>query len=193
MTKHFAKTLTLALSTLVFVACKPATVAQPEEKASKPQVTTKTVNIGASNYMTVPGNWNLKPSVMPKGFVSYTVKDRNLHLVISGYTADRSSFNHDKSRKDLKNVTLLYRAGALDKEQKYITLDDAHKLGGYTYYTCRSGKKCYQVFPLSNWQSVIASDFYVGGMKYTITAGVDDLNGIYAKQILNAIKSIESK
>ncbi|MBD3652931.1 hypothetical protein [Kangiella sp.] len=193
MTKHLAKTLTLALSTLLFVACKPATVAEPESAPSKPVAATKSVNIGASNYMTIPGHWNIKPSIMPKGFVSYTIKDNNLHMVISGYAAERSSFNHDKSRKDLKNVTLLYRAGAANKEQKYLTLDDNHKAGGYTHYTCRTAKKCYQVFPLSHWQSVIASDFYVGGMKYTITAGVDDLNGTHAKQILNAIKSIESK
>lgn len=193
MTKHLAKSLTLALSALLFVACKPATVAQPEDAPSKPVATTKSVNIGASNYMTMPGHWSMNPSIMPKGFVSYTIKDRNLHMVISGYAAERSSFNHDKSRKDLKNVTLLYRAGAADKEQKYLLLDDNHKVGGYTHYTCRTGKKCYQVFPLSHWQSVIASDFYVGGMKYTITAGVDDLNGTHAKQILAAIKSIESK
>lgn len=193
MTKHLAKTLTLALSTLLFVACKPATVAQPDPEPSKPVATSKSVNIGASNYMTVPGHWNIKPSIMPKGFVSYTVKTNNLHMVISGYATERSSFNHDKSQKDLKNVTLLYRAGAANKDQKYLPLDDDHKVGGYTNYTCRTAKKCYQVFPLSHWRSVIASDFYVGGMKYTITAGVDDLNGVYAQQVLNAIKSIESK
>ncbi|HEY9030030.1 MAG TPA: hypothetical protein VIM93_01605 [Kangiella sp.] len=193
MTKHLAKTLTLALSTLLFVACKPATVAQPEPTVSKPTATTKSVNIGASNYMTVPSHWSIKPSLMPKGFVSYTIKDNNLHIVISGYATERSNFNHDKSRKDLQNITLLYRAGAADKEQKYLKLDDHHKIGGYTHYTCRTAKKCYQVFPLSHWQSVIASDFHVGGMKYTITAGVDDLNGTHAQQVLTAIKSIESK
>lgn len=193
MTKHLAKTLTIALSTLFFVACKPATVAQTDSAPSKPVASTKSVNIGASNYMTVPASWNLKPSIMPKGFVSYTIKNNNLHIVISGYATERSSFNHAKSRKDLQNVTLLYRAGATNKEQQYVALDDSHKIGGYTQYTCRIAKKCYQVFPLSHWRSVMASDFHVGGMKYTITAGVDDLQGVHAQQVLAAIKSIESK
>ena len=83
MTKHLAKTLTLALSTLLFVACKPATVAEPESAPSKPVAATKSVNIGASNYMTIPGHWNIKPSIMPKGFVSYTIKDNNPNRFVS--------------------------------------------------------------------------------------------------------------
>lgn len=166
---------------------------KPTPPPAKPEKTYGEVNIGSNNFMTIPSTWNFRSNIMPKGYVSYTAKNRNVHLVITGYKSKKSNFNHAKSQKDLASVTILYRTGSKLKKKTYKSINDAHKIGGYTHHTCQNNKKCYQVFPLSNWRSVMAADFQVGGMKYTMTAGVDDLNGPYAKDVLKALKSIEIK
>jgi len=166
---------------------------KPTPPPAKPAKTYGEVSIGSSNFMTVPSTWNFRSNIMPKGYVSFTAKNRNIHLVITGYESKRSDFNHKKSQKDLASVTILYRTGSKLKKKTYKRLDDNHKVGGYTHHTCQTGAKCYQVFPLSNWRSVMAADFHVGDMKYTLTAGVDDLDGPYAADVLNALKSIQVK
>lgn len=197
MTKSNLKSISLIITgSLLLWACSSAPKKHPPKTVEAPvkkEKTYKAANIGSNNYMKVPSSWNLKQNIMPKGYVSYTIKNNDVHLVISGYKAKRATFNINKSKKDLASVTILYRTGSKLKRKTYNQINDNHKIGGYTHHTCHNGSKCYQVFPLSNWRSVIAADFYAGGMKYTITAGVDDLQDVHAKDVLQAIKSIEGK
>lgn len=184
----------IASSLLLWACAAPKTVETP--KPAPPKKPTKTyddVHIGADNFMTIPSTWTLKQNIMPKGYVSYTIKNGHVHAVISGYKAKKSDFNINKSKKDLASVTILYRTGSKLKRKTYKELTDEHKVGGYTHHTCHTGTKCYQVFPLSKWRSVMAADFHVGGMKYTLTAGVDDLDGVHAKDVLKALNSIRVK
>ncbi|WP_223668923.1 hypothetical protein [Kangiella shandongensis] len=197
MTKSNLKNISIIITgSLLLWACSSAPKKQTPVAQKTPVKKEKTyehANIGANNYMKVPSSWKLKQNIMPKGYVSYTIKNKNVHLVISGYKAKRSTFNINKSKKDLASVTILYRTGSKLKRKTYKQINDNHKIGGYTHHTCHNGAKCYQVFPLSNWRSVIAADFFAGGMKYTFTAGVDDLKGSHAEDILQAINSIKGK
>ena len=197
MTKSSFKNIGIILAgSLLLWACATPPKQEPTKKPTpppKPVKTYKDVHIGASNFMSVPSSWNLKQNIMPKGYVSYTIKNRDVHLVISGYNDKKSNFNINKSKKDLASVTILYRTGSKAKQKRYKEVTDQHKIGGYTHHTCHSDNKCYQVFPLSNWRSMMAADFHVGGMKYTLTAGVDDLEGVHAKDILKALHSIRVK
>jgi hypothetical protein len=186
----------IILGSLLLWACaapKKVEPPKPTPPPPKPVKTYKDVHIGADNFMQVPSNWTLKQNIMPKGYVSYTIKNRDVHMVISGYKDKKTNFNLNKSKKDLASVTILYRTGSKSKQKHYKEITDQHKLGGYTHHTCRNDSKCYQVFPLSNWRSMMAADFHVGGMKYTFTAGVDDLEGVHAKDILKALNSIRVK
>lgn len=182
--------------TLLLWACSSAPKKEVAAKPTPPPKAVKTyhdVHIGADNFMNVPSSWTMKQNIMPKGYVSYTIKNRDVHLVISGYKAKKADFNINKSKKDLASVTILYRTGSKLRKKNYKQFNDAHKLGGYTRHTCRDSTKCYQVFPLSNWRSVIAADFYAGSMKYTLTAGVNGLNSVPAQDVLKAINSIRGK
>jgi len=185
----------LAGSLLLWACATPPKQEAPTKPAppAKPVKTYKDVHIGANNFMTIPSTWNLKQNIMPKGYVSYTIKNRDVHMVISGYKDKKTNFNINKSKKDLAGVTILYRTGSKTKKKHYNEITDKHKLGGYTHHTCQSNNKCYQVFPLSNWRSMMAADFHAGGMKYTLTAGVDDLEGVHAKDVLKALQSIRLK
>ncbi|GAA4355360.1 hypothetical protein [Kangiella marina] len=196
MTKSSLRNIGLILAgSLVLWACAtpPKQDSQKPTPPPKAAKTYKDVHIGSNNFMTVPSHWNLKQNIMPKGYVSYSIKSRDVHLVITGYEAKKSEFNIAKSKKDLASVTILYRTGSKTKQKRYKEITDQHKLGGYTHHTCHGGNKCYQVFPLSNWRSMMAADFHVGGMKYTLTAGVDDLDGVHAKDILKGLHSIRVK
>lgn len=197
MTKSSMKNIGIVIAgSLLLWACAAPKPVEPPKKPTPPPKPVKTYNdihIGANNYMTVPSTWNVKQNIMPKGYVSYTLKSNDVHTVLTGYKAKRSEFNTNKSKKDLASVTILYRTGSKAKRKSYIDITDTHKAGGYTQHTCRTDTKCYQVFPLSNWRSVMAADFHAGGMKYTLTAGVDDLKGVHAKDVLKAIKSIQVK
>lgn len=197
MTTSSLKNIGIILAgSLLLWACatppKQETPTKPEPPA-KPVKTYKDVHIGANNFMTIPSTWNLKQNIMPKGYVSYTIKNRDIHMVISGYKDKKTNFNINKSKKDLASVTILYRTGSKTKKKHYNEITDKHKLGGYTHHTCHGNNKCYQVFPLSNWRSMMAADFHAGGMKYTLTAGVDDLEGVHAKDVLKALQSIRLK
>lgn len=185
----------LAGSLLLWACATPPKQEAPKKPAppAKPVKTYKDVHIGANNFMTIPSTWNLKQNIMPKGYVSYTIKNRDIHMVISGYKDKKTNFNINKSKKDLASVTILYRTGSKTKKKHYNEITDKHKLGGYTHHTCHGNDKCYQVFPLSNWRSMMAADFHAGGMKYTLTTGVDDLEGVHAKDVLKALQSIRLK
>ena len=196
MTRSNMKNIGIIIAgSLLLWACAAPKKAEPTKPTPppKPVKTYKDVHIGGNNFMTIPSKWNLKQNIMPKGYVSYTIKNNDVHTVISGYKSKKSDFNINKSKKDLASVTILYRTGSTTKRKTYNELTDEHKVGGYTHHTCQTGTKCYQVFPLSNWRAMMAADFHVGGMKYTFTSGVNDLNGVHAKDLLKALSSIRVK
>ncbi len=189
--------LLLSSTLLVLAACKTAPVA-PVEKAKpapppKPVKTYKSINVGSNNYMTVPSSWTLKSGFMPKGYVRYTVKKNDVHMVITGFQSAKSQFSSSKNRKEIDSKTLLYWSSALDRKKVYIPITDQFKTGEYVQYECKTRTKCYQVFPLSKWDSVIVSEFQAGGMKYNITAGVNGLTKEAAQDVLKGIKSIQAQ
>ncbi|NVJ65034.1 MAG: hypothetical protein HWE16_00985 [Gammaproteobacteria bacterium] len=190
--KSFA---TVAASVLILSACKTAPVQEPVKVAPppppKPVKTYKTVNIGTNNYMTLPSNWNLKSGFMPKGYVRYTVKGKGVHMVITGFQSAKSKFSSGLNRKELDSKTLLYWSSASNRQKTYLPLTNHHRIGEYVQYHCKTGTKCYQVFPLSSWSSVIVSEFQAGDMKYNITAGVNGLNSVAAQDVIKGLISIE--
>lgn len=183
------------LAAITLISCKSAPVVktEPPPPPPKPVKTYKDINIGSDLHITVPSTWDLVQATMPKGFVSFTIKNNHTHMVISGYKSAKSQFSIASSEKELASKTLLYWSGSLTKQKNYHNISDQNKMGGYTQYTCANGDKCFQVFPLSNWRSVIAADLHANDMKFNITAGVHNLQSVHGNDIIKAIKSIKSK
>ncbi|WP_251359779.1 hypothetical protein [Kangiella sp. TOML190] len=194
--KGLLKALGLVTSSLILlISCKSAPVVEEKPVVvappPKPAKTYKTVNIGSKNYMMIPSHWQLKKGLMPKGFVRYSIQNPHFHFVLTGFKSPKHAFSKTKNRKELDSKTLLYWSGSTDRQKNYKALDDEHKSGEYVEYSCKSRSKCYQVFPLSHWQSVVATELHVNDMKYNITAGVDDLLGPHAKELIQAVRSIK--
>ncbi len=127
---------------------------------------------------------------MPKGYVRYTIKGNGVHMVVTGFDSAKTKFSMAKNRKELESKTLLYKSSASNQQQPYIPLTNSYRTGEYVQYHCRTGTNCYQVFPLSNWSSVIVSEFQAGNMKYNITAGVNGINSVPSQDVIKGLLSI---
>lgn len=194
--RHGLTKLTFLLTVgLILSACKTTPVVKetPPPPPPKPVKTYKDISIGSNVFMTIPSKWKVVESPMPKGYVSYTIKSNDVHMVVSGYKQPKSQFSVAASKKELNSKTLLYWSASLSKQNNYNLLTDEQKVGGFTRYTCRTGGKCFQVFPLSNWRSVMAADLNVNNMKYNVTTGVDYLTNEHGNDVLKALKSIKAK
>lgn len=194
--KRLAKIFSIAATTALMISCKSAPVVKetpPPPPPPKPVKTYKEINIGSNVYMTIPSKWQVIQGTMPKGYVSYTIKNKAVHMVISGYTQPKSKFSLSGSEKELSSKTLLYWSGSMSKQKNYNPLTDQYKTGGFTRYTCRTSTKCFQVFPLSNWRSVVAADLQANDMKYNITSGVDYLTDEQGNDVMKALQSIQTK
>ncbi len=187
--------LLAATSVILLAACKttaPVVEKKAPTPAPKPVKTYKTFHIGSNNQMILPSSWSLVSGFMPKNYVRYTVKANGVHMVITGFKSPKNRFSMSKSRKELDSKTLLYWSSASNKQKNYIPLISHHKQGEYVQYSCSNGKKCYQVFPLSNWNSVVVSELQAGDMKYNITAGVNNLSSEAAQDVIKGLRSIKA-